>query len=751
MKIDQNRKKFKFQDYSFELNRSVNGVMEIHTTDAKNFACALGFSHALDRGMQMQLTKIAGQGRLSECFKNTNKLFETDVYMRQMGFHRQAKVESDEFCSSSKNPDVLQFAQSYVDGVNHYFKNHTRPLEFFLVSFNPSSKNELWKLEDIFLIIKIMSYMGLAQAQYEIEKFIVQAIQSDVSIDKLKDMFTPHLDELDEELLALIKKVKLVKPTIPLGVEFLGTIPKIMASNNWAIGKNKTKENRPIHCHDPHLECNRLPAIWYEYIGHIGEEKVIGISMPGVPGVIMGRNKKVSFGFTYGFMDMIDLFIEEVRDGKSLRDGKEVPINFREELIKRKGKRPITIHVPETDIGILETDPGSEIKNGLYFTRAWSAQNHGAGGSLVALYKLQFAASAFSAQEIVKEVSISSNWILTDVDGNLAFQQAGLLPKRKNSGLYPLDARNSDNLWEEILSSDSLISYKNPAENYIVSANNDMSEEGKPVSVNLSMGPYRYDRIKELLESQNDFNLDDMKFIQTDLLSLQAKKFGHIFEEVLGPKERGPITDLLKNWDYRYIKYSKEATVFEEFYSLFLEEVFGKNYFGMDVWDYLSSKTSLLADYFYYFDRIIFDESKQNDPTIYSGMTRNELMKVVLKRVVDKFNNDPSTIPQYGESHSFTMKNIFFDGSLPSFFNVDYGPIPIEGSRATIVQGNIYKAHGEETSFCPSWRFISTMDKNNGDYFCMTALAGGVSDRPKSPYYLSDVELWLDKTFKTLK
>ena len=43
------------------------------------------------------------------------------------------------------------------------------------------------------------------------------------------------------------------------------------------------------------------------------------------------------------------------------------------------------------------------------------------------------------------------------------------------------------------------------------------------------------------------------------------------------------------------------------------------------------------------------------------------------------------------------------------------------------------------------------MDKNNGDYFCMTALAGGVSDRPKSPYYLSDVELWLDKTFKTLK
>ena len=132
---------------------------------------------------------------------------------------------------------------------------------------------------------------------------------------------------------------------MPEAVRFLNLLPTVSASNNWAVTGSRTAGRGPVICFDPHMEVNRLPAIWYEAVMHTDEDYRIGITMPGVPGLVMGRTSSLAFGFTYGFMDMVDYFIEECRDGRCRRGDGWSDIKARAETIRRRGKEPIRISI----------------------------------------------------------------------------------------------------------------------------------------------------------------------------------------------------------------------------------------------------------------------------------------------------------------------------------------------------------------------------------------------------------------------
>ena len=714
------------------VRRNSGGVPEFWTSNIEDFIRVTGSLHAHDRLVQMMLVRVIACGRVSELLKADDNTLGIDIFMREMALYREAKCEVEIL-----NQETRSFLEAYCDGVNDYLNKHRRRLEFLLVGYKP----EPWKPEDTLATIKIMAYIGLAQTQQDIEKFIIQSVQNDVNVEKLKSLFHPHLKDLNEDQLTLCKRAKLYQPLIPASIRFLSGLPKMLASNSWMVAPKKSASNKLIQCNDPHLECNRLPGVWYEYIAHVGDERYMGINMPGVPGLIMGRTSRVGVGFTYGFMDMIDYFFEDVKDNKYREEGIYKSFTSREEIIKRKGKEDFKFTIFENDRGVLEKEPLAPFDDGIYLTRAWSGHKDGAAKSCDVVRGLLHAKSADEAANLAKHITISCNWIIGDDDGNIIYQQSGLLPHRTHSGLHPLEGWKLSNNWKGIHEPDKLSYEKNPDCGFICSANEDRNQDGRPLSINMPMGNYRVDRIRQLLEEKEKLDVDDMKRIQRDLYSLQAEKFFNIIAPLIPDTAFGKI---LKEWNLRYDRNSLAATLFEKFYNDLLRKIFCENLFGTDVWDHIINETGMVVNFYHVFDRILLDIDSK-DPLWYSEKPREVIFKEVLDQTLA--STTKANLRPWASTREVMINNIFFDGTLPSFLGFDKGPYGIEGNRATIVQGAVYRAHGRVMTFCPSFRFISDFATTEAH----TALAGGASDKRFSKFYSNDLENWYNFNYKVLK
>jgi len=704
--------------------------MRLRADDDLSLARGLGFAHANDRMVQMMLVRLAGQGRLSECLISDDDTLTIDVFMREMGLRREAEREV-----GGLGADATLLAEAYAEGVNSYLARHRRPLELALVRYRPAP----WTVADTLLTIKIMSYVGLAQSQQDMEKYLIQALNAGASATKLRKLMAPHLDGLDDGVVEALRELRYVQPLLPASVRWLTAMPTVMASNNWAVEGSRTSSGMPIQCNDPHLECNRLPGVWYETVMETGDDYRLGATMPGVPGLIMGRTRNLSFGFTYGFMDMVDYFLEECHEGACRRADDYLPLDARTETIRRKGEDPITITIRENDLGVLEADPlAAELSDGFYLTRAWSAHRGGAARSLEALARLPEAKTVPEAQVVLREVTISCNWILADREGNIGYQQSGLLPDRRHSGLYPVPAWDDRWHWRGLVPGERLHSVLNPAEGILVTANDDHNPPAGPLVVNLPMGAYRADRIRALLSEGASLTLDDMERIQNDLYSLQAERFMAILRPLLPATFAGRM---LAGWDLQYDTASRGATLFETVYHAFLREVFGKGLFGETAWDATVASTAILADYYHLFDNVLLGD----DPSWFGDEGREHLFSRVLEEVLAEVDLD--AITPWGRRQRIVMKNIFFEGRLPLWMGFDHGPVELPGNRATVVQGGVFTSHDRQTTFTPSWRFITDL----GDDSARTALAGGPSGRRFSRWYKTDIKRWLGGQYKILK
>ena len=729
MKITSKRRDIEIAGSGIGIARTKEGVVKLWAEADLGLARGLGFAHAQDRLVQMMLVRLVGQGRLCECLVNDNDALEIDIFMREMGLSRYAKVEAVNAFGEGRS-----LGDAYAEGVNHWLGTNRRPIELMMVRYDP----DWWTIADTILTIKLMSYVGLAQSQQDIEKFLVQAIRAGVPVERLAKLTAPHLDGLDEATAQLITKLRYVQPLLPEALRFLGAAPTLMASNNWAVAGSRTASGNPLQCNDPHLECNRLPAIWYETVMHTDDDYRIGATMPGIPGLVMGRTRNLSFGFTYGFMDMIDYFVEQCH-GDSYRRGESfVPLKTRTETIARKGSSPIEITIRETDLGVLESNSrDSNLEDGFYLSRAWSAHRIGSARSLHALALLPSTKTVSEAQQVVREISISCNWLLADRDGNISYQQSGLLPDRSHSGLHPVPAWEEQWRWRGIVPHDQLHSLLNPSEGFLATANNDLNPEDGPLVINLPMGSYRVDRIRALLSECEECTIEDMQRIQNDLYSLQAERFMSVLQPLLPETFAGR---LLAGWDCCYDLKSRGATLFETVYHAILREVFGKGFLGEEVWDSTVSSTAIVADYYHLFDDVLLGD----DPSWFGEEGQSELYKRVLGEVLTDVNLD--AISPWGRHQQIMMKNIFFEGRLPRWVGFDHGPIELPGNRATVVQGGLFNAHNRQTTFTPSWRFITDL----GEDRALTALAGGPSGRRFSRWYKTDIKRWLSGDYKTL-
>ncbi len=183
MKLTRQRRTFTIGSIEFDAARTADGVAELWADDDDALACALGAAHAGDRLVQMVMARIVGQGRISECLADDDTTFGIDVFMRQMGFRREAEREVAELDAGGAS-----FRRSLRSRGQ---PRPRRPAAAAGVSSSSDTGPNRWSPADTLLTIKLMSYLGLAQSQQDVEKLIIQAIHGGAAVEALQAALQP--------------------------------------------------------------------------------------------------------------------------------------------------------------------------------------------------------------------------------------------------------------------------------------------------------------------------------------------------------------------------------------------------------------------------------------------------------------------------------------------------------------------------------------------------------------------------------
>ena len=246
------------------------------------------------------------------------------------------------------------------------------------------------------------------------------------------------------------------------------------------------------------------------------------------------------------------------------------------------------------------------------------------------------------------------------------------------------------------------------------------------------MGSYRADRIRDLLSENDSIRIEDVQTMHYDVHSRQADIFMEIIRPLLPETEKGRI---LKDWDLCYNIESEGAFLFEQVYRALYALVFG-HVLGAGVEAFLANETGVFIDFYENFDRILLSENS----SWFGDRSRVELFR----EAVSKGLNGP--VKRWGEINRFELTHMLLGNALPKFLGFDRGPFPMPGSRATIHQGQIYRSAGRQTSFAPSYRFVTDLSENT----LYSNISGGVSDRRFSRFYLNDFRNWQLRSYKKI-
>ncbi len=687
------------------LSRDRAGVPRIVAPDLASAHWGMGFCHARDRGLQMLLMRILGQGRAAECLDGSDDVLAVDRFFRRMNWRGGA---GDEIAKLT--PATRALVDAYCAGVNARLARRA-PWELRLLGYRP----EPWTPDDCVLVSRIVGYVTLAQSQAEAERLFVELVQAGVSDARLEALFAGSTATLDR---ASVERITLGERLVPEGLRWLSPVPRAMASNNWVAAPRKTASGAAMLANDPHLEVNRLPNVWCEQAIRHGDRYAPAMTMPGLPAPLVGRSARLAWGATYTFMDGVDSWMEDCRDGARRVGEAWVPFEVRTETVLRKGAEPVTWTFHESDHGVLDGDPSVP---GLYLSTRWAPGRSGAA-SLEAAAAMWTADTVEAGRAALGRIETAWNWVLADANGHIGYQMSGLLPVRhpEDGGFAPLPGWDPDHDWRGFVPPEELPRALDPEDGFLVTANQDLNHLGVADPINLPMGDYRARRIAALLAERDDHDAASFAAIQMDLRSIQADELLSVLLPLVDAPE-------LAAWDRRYDPGSLAASRFEAWYAAALRGLFGP-VVGDEVTAHLLDGTGFFVDFYQNADRLLLDP----ESPWFEGRSRD----AVFVAAWDEASAAPAV--RWGDRNRVTLTNILFAGKLPRWLGFDRGPIPLPGGRATPHQGQVYVSGGRQTSFAPSMRLVADLAEGS----LRTALAGGPSDRRFSRWYASGLPGW---------
>lgn len=713
----------------FEVARDDAGVPHVAASSWREALYALGYLHALDRPTQILFARVVASGRAAERIANKPELVETDRFFRRAGLYLHLDREV-----SRLDDRTFGDLTAYCEGVNDGLKQSGRSLPMWASRFHP----EPWDQRAVLLLGNMLSFAGLAVGQQQSERLLLELIQLGIDDAKLRELFAPRLDGVD---LALLRQIKLAYQLSDEALELIADLPRLVGSNAWAVAPSRSATGGALLASDPHLEVNRLPAIWYEAVLRFGDRYVMGATLPGCPLFAVARTECVAWGVTYMKGDATDYFIEDCRPGGATgwqyRRGEAWhDFALREETIVRKNASPDVLRIYHNDVGTLETDPET-LGPGYFLSSAWVGHGEGAGRAIGIWLDVIDAADAPAAMNVVRELSAPTLcWVFADTAGNIGLQGSGWVPKRRAgvTGLTPVPAWDDRNRWRGWLESDKLPHELNPPRGFVATANEDINQPGGPLIVTMPLPDYRKRRIVERLTALPAATVADMQALQYDVASVQARELLAVFLPHLAD---GLLNDRLAAWDLRYAPESVEATLFAGLYRNVLLEVFGHEQgIGWRQMLYLCTRFGFSTMVLSAIDRLLVKEHSR----WWADRDKGEL----IRRAADRLAREKQQ--PWSKTNAFRFTNRFFNNRVGRVLGFNTGEMPMPGCHATPFQGHLLRTATRESTFAPSYHFVADMSTNEA----WTNLPGGPTESRFSPWYKADIVRWRNGQYKRL-
>ncbi len=775
---------------SVDIYRDPMGIPHIYAGSVHDLFFAQGYVHAQDRFWQMDTWRHIGSGELSEMFGESQ--LETDTFLRTLGWRQIAEQEYE--LNDNHSKEVLN---AYSKGVNAYLEDHqgnTLSLEYAILKLlTPDYKVKPWEPVHTLTWGKAMAWDLRANMSEEIERAI---LLKSLGSERVEELYPPYPTDhpvivgqqdggsvprfvskdrepmdLPQELLASIEyKNKLLDPILGLNHDGKG-------SNSWAISGELTETGSPLLANDPHLS-SQMPSIWYQVDLECRPKtiecpySVTGFSFAGVPGVIIGHNEDIAWGFTNVGPDVMDLFIEKVNPQNPDQyeaEGTWVDFNKRTETLQMAGGKSHQITIRSTRHGPVISEVYGLLKNeGDPKDKEFLSFKENAGVELPEKFVVAIAWTALSPSSVFEAIwgfDVANDWegfreaarafdvpsqnlIYADVRGNIGYQMPGDIPLRKSGdGRYPVPGWTGEYDWEGTIPFDELPYAFNPPEGYIATANNRIPPVGYPYLITSDWDyGYRAQRIVDLLQSAPaKINIGYIQTMQADDLDPIAEILVPILLETVKNTNSPEAASAFKNladWDYRANADSPGAAVFEATWNHLLQNTFNDDLplryqpEGGDRWMEIMRRIVPDPASVWWDDQSTTDQVETRDRIFERSFSD------AVSELEKEYGNDPAKW-NWGSVHSVTFRNGTLGesgiGMIENLFN--RGPFPTSGGKAIINATGWDVGETYDVDWLPSMRMIVDLGNLNNS---LTIHTTGQSGHAYSPHYIDMATLWAD-------
>jgi len=551
------------------------GVPHIYAKSREDAFFAQGFNAARDRLWQIDLWRKRGLGLLSQDLGPG--CLEQDRAARLFLYRGDLETEWKAYGAEAR-----AIVKAFVSGINAYVGlvlagKAPLPVEFHVLHARPS----YWTPEDVVRVRTHGLFGNLAQEVARAQTYCLGGPEADTFRKRLSPPWVPIVPEgldlctIPSEVLRpyILAKADPIFPAAGRAVARRDPVEAALAlpttaSNTFVVSGSHTTTGRPILANDPHRE-HQVPSL--RYLAHLVAPglDIIGAGEPAMPGISLGHNQRIAVGLTYHALDQEDLYVYETKPGDagSYRYGSSwESFKIVHESIPVQGQAARVATLKFTRHGpVLFEDPGA--RRAYALRAAWLEP-----GMVPYLSSLRYMrAQTWKAfLEVMGQHGLPGlNYLYADTRGNIGLAPSGLFPRRSAwDGLLPVpgDGRYE---WEGWRRGDQLPRWFNPAQGWLGSANEMNLPPDYPYRERrpgFEWGDlFRYDRIQEVLSADRKVSVQDMQALQTDNLSLPARRLVRLLDPV--SREAGDrLSDAvrrLKAWDGRVDVDSVPAALFE--------------------------------------------------------------------------------------------------------------------------------------------------------------------------------------------
>jgi len=737
--------------------RDVNGIPQVYASSEADLFRAQGYLHAQDRFWEMDFRRHVTAGRVAELFGADQ--VETDTFLRTMGWRRVAEREWDLISNEARS-----FLTGYADGVNAWLADHdggTASLEYSLLGLSNSGYEiEPWHPVDSLAWLKAMAWDLRGNMEAEITRAALEA--HGLGRDQVEQLYPPypydrHVPIVDGGRVAggafTTEPAPAAAGLSPRALDLLsaavGRDTEGIGSNSWVIAGARTSTGKPILANDPHLSPS-MPGTWYQMGLHCScGYETTGFTFSGVPGVVIGHNARISWGFTNLDPDVSDLYLERLDGDRYQVDGEWRALDTRQETVRVAGGDPVTITIRSTKHGPLLSDASTGLRdaakpNGVALR--WTALDP--GRTIEALFAVNRAANwaDFRAAAALFEVP-AQNIVYADVDGNIGYQSPGRIPVRgKGDGRFMAPGWDSAYDWTGVIPFAELPSVYNPPQGYLVTANQAVVGSTYPhlLTTDWSYGS-RSQRINDMLASAGtDVTVADVQRMQFDNRNPMAPLLVPALMVAPASGFTAQARELLADWDYQQPESSAAAALFNATWRNLLRRVFDElpaehRPDGGDRWFEVVRGLLATPSSPWWDDR--------STSTVENGP---QILAAALADAAGELRRTQGANPkrwQWGRMHTLTVENATFgtSGIGPIEWLFNHGPAPVSGGDAIVNATGWNAGEGYTVDAVPSMRMIVDLaDLDASRWIQLT----GNSGHAFHPNYHDQFELW--RTGQTL-